>query len=182
MAGRDGRMPRASGWLRREWRALGIRTQTLVVVATLALAITLAVAHCPWRTTGMTGTHTVDAAEMAGTWGGLTDENGVVTSKATVREVLETFYLGRNTVIWIDDLPCSDVRAYALPAEVLVAWCLGPTGQPYMTDAGANEAWNDLAEADRRNWIASAFALRRLIAGGITEDDAGTVWREYRWA
>jgi hypothetical protein len=50
-----------------------------------------------------------------------------------------------------------------------------------MTQAGADEAWNDLAEADRRNWIASAFALRRLIVGGITEDDAGTVWREYRW-
>jgi hypothetical protein len=111
----------------------------------------------------------------------VTDENGIVTATASVRDVLETFYLGRSQVIWTDDLPCSDVRAYALPADTLVAWCIGATGQPYMTQAGADEAWNDLAEADRRNWIASAFALRRLIVGGITEDDAGTVWREYRW-
>lgn len=99
----------------------------------------------------------------------------------TVQDTLRTWYLG-DAATFTKTLPCGSQYGYALPAGVMVAWCVDDDGHGWMTAAGSQDLWADLSEAEKRNWIDASFDLRRLIIDGPDDAQIGAVWRYYVWA
>lgn len=97
---------------------------------------------------------------------------------STVQDTLRTWYLG-DAATFVETLPCGSQYGYALPAGVMVAWCVDDDGHGWMTAAGSQDLWADLSEAEKRNWIDASFDLRRLIIDGPDDAQIGAVWRYF---
>lgn len=164
-----GRTARVAARVRGEWQGQWVWTRLVVVLGGLVLTFMLGmfVSLASWNS-WLTADRTtaVESVEMPGT---------------TVQDTLRTWYLG-DAATFTETLPCGSEHGYALPADVMVAWCVDDEGHGWMTAAGSLDVWSDLSEAERRNWIDASFALRRLIIDGPEGDEVGTVWRYYVWA
>lgn len=89
-----------------------------------------------------------------------TREDTVMSSTATVRDVLTEFVVGPD-VQWTKT-PCADGRGALVP-DSGPAGCVGTGGQPALTLDGADALWVDLVSADRAAWLAAGYELRELL-------------------